>query len=434
MTEVRAPASGHDQVAARRAVEALRSGVPSRAAVAALGSAQSEIEDRFTGLLEQAQEGSVRARHPAAGLLIGGGFGSGKSHLVEHLAQLALEAGFVVGRVVVSKETPLYDPVKVFRAATASAVVPGGHGPALVEAAAGLDPGTPAHAELWRWVSSPGAGLNERFAATLLLFDRLGATDGELHDAVVRFWSGDPIKVADVRRRLREVGEARYPLPSVPARELARQRFRFATRLMVAAGYAGWLVLFDEVELIGRYSVLQRGRSYAELARWLRGEPEDPGLPLVSVLAMTDDFEAAVLSGKSDRELVPAKLRSRQTLENDELAALAEVGMRAIDQDMLLLAPPDDAELDRAYGRLKQLHGEAFGWDPPDVAGLERLGATRMRQYVRAWINEWDLVRLDPEFAPQTEVVGGALDGATGYREDPDLEGTASEGTSDSSP
>ncbi len=168
MTEVRAPASGHDQVAARRAVEALRSGVPSRAAVAALGSAQSEIEDRFTGLLEQAQEGSVRARHPAAGLLIGGGFGSGKSHLVEHLAQLALEAGFVVGRVVVSKETPLYDPVKVFRAATASAVVPGGHGPALVEAAAGLDRAVPGDAAAVRPARRHRRGAPRRDRALLV--------------------------------------------------------------------------------------------------------------------------------------------------------------------------------------------------------------------------------------------------------------------------
>ncbi len=49
-----------------------------------------------------------------------------------------------------------------------------------------------------------------------------------------------------------------------------------------------------------------------------------------------------------------------------------------------------------------------------------------------AWINEWDLVRLDPEFAPETEVAGGALHGASAYREDPDLEGTAPDGTSDS--
>ena len=92
--------------------------------------------------------------------------------------------------------------------------------------------------------------------------------------------------------------------------------------------------------------------------------------------------------------------------------------MRLIEHDMLLLEPPDDDELDRAYAALKRLHGDAFGWEPPDVPGLERLGATRMRQYVRAWINEWDLVRLDPEFQPQSEAVSIT----SNYNEDSSLE------------
>jgi hypothetical protein len=76
---------------------------------------------------------------------------------------------------------------------------------------------------------------------------------------------------------------------------------------------------------------------------------------------------------------------------------------------------------DKGLVALIKLHGGAFGWSPPDVAGLERLGATRMRQYVRSWINEWDLVRLDPSFLPQTEVISIATD----YREDTALESTA---------
>jgi len=412
------------QVAARRAVEALRAGVPSRAAVAALGAAQTEIEDRFTTLLEQVGEGQAQPARPG-GLLVGGGFGAGKSHLLEHLTHLAVQAGFVVSRVVVSKETPLHDPAKVFRAAAESAVLPRGYerGSAIAEAASMLDPESAAWAELSRWVSASHSGLNERFAATLLLYGRFAANDGELAEAITRFWSGDPIRVTELRRRLREAGE-RYPLPAVPARELARQRIRFAARLFAAAGFPGWVVLFDEVELIGRYSVLQRGRSYAELARWVhRDGTTNQGIPLVSVLAMTDDFEAAVVSGKNDREVVPAKFRARQTQEWDETAGRAELGMRIIDREMVLLAPPDSAELDRAYVRLKDLHGEAFGWDPPDVTGLERLAGTRMRQYVRAWINEWDLVRLDPEFTPDTEVAGDAVAAASDYREDSELEG-----------
>lgn len=406
------------QVARRRVVEALRAGVPSRDTVAMLGSSQPEIEDRFSALADQLASLPGSGVHPG-GVLIGGGFGSGKSHVLEHLGRLALQAGFVVSKVVVSKETPLHDPAKVLRAAMASAVVPGYQGRALAEVAASLKVDSPAYSELYRWTHSPASGLNERFAASLFLFERLRTGDEEFAELLVRFWAGDPIRVSDLRRRLKEAGEAAsYPLPPVPERELARQRFRFAARLMRAAGHAGWIILFDEVELIGRYSLLQRARSYSELARWMRVGQDDPGVPLAAIAAITDDFEAAVLSAKGDFDVVPAKLRARQTPEFDALATLAETGMRIIDRDMVLLRQPEAAELDRTYRQLKELHGEAFGWDPPDIPGLERLAATRMRQYVRAWINEWDLVRLDPSYRPDIEVV----DVVVGYAEDRDLD------------
>jgi hypothetical protein len=404
------------RIRARRAVEALRSGVPSRDAVAALGSGQSEIEDRFLGLLDH--DGPV-GRGASRGLLLGGGFGAGKSHVLEHLAHLALERDYVVSRVVISKETPLHDPVKVLRAAVESAVLPSGGSGAVAEAALTLSAESPAYAELLRWASGRGAPVDERFALTLALLPRLQGDEGDFAEAIVRFWSGEPLGVAELRRQARVLGQGRPALTTVTARELARQRFRFLGRLFVATGYRGWVIFFDEVELIGRYTPLQRGRSYAELAGWLRPDPDDPASPLVPVLAMTDDYDAALLTAKNDRETIPARLRAKQTAEFDEMAAAAETGMRAIERQMVLLVPPDRAELDRAYARLKGLHADAFAWDPPDVAGLERLGATRMRQYVRAWINEWDLVRLDPSFRPDTEVV----EVTAPYDEQPELDG-----------
>ncbi|HEU4347061.1 MAG TPA: BREX system ATP-binding domain-containing protein [Actinoplanes sp.] len=402
------------RAAQRRAIEALRAGVPSGDAVAALGSGQSAIEDRFLALREAAAGGT------AGGLLLGGGFGAGKSHLLEHLARLALDAGFTVSKVVISKETPLYDPAKVFRTAADSAVRAGQARPALIEAAASVDVDGRAYAELLRWASSSGSALNERFPATLALFAQLRDRDAVFADAILRFWSGDPISVPELRRRLREIGEPRATLSPVTAAELGRQRLRFASRLLTAAGSSGWVILFDEVELIGRYSLQQRAKSYAELARWMRGE-HGGAVPLAAVFAMTDDFEAAVITGRNDRELIPAKLRAKDTPEATALAAAAQAGMRIIDRETHLLTPPDDIELKHAYSRVREMHGAAFDWQPPDVAGLERLGATRMRQYVRAWINEWDLVRLDPGYRPETEMI----DLATDYREDPDLERAA---------
>ncbi len=404
-----------NRLAARRAVEALRSGVPSRDAVTALGSGQSEIEDRFTTLID----GIGQVRTGPRGLLLGGGFGAGKSHVLEHLTHLSLDRGYAVSRIVVSKETPLHDPAKVLRAAVESAVLPDGSVGAVAEAAAGLDPDGPAFTELIRWASGPSAPVDEWFPLTLTLLPRVQAGDDNFADAIVRFWSGDRLAVADVRRQAKFAGLGRPALAAVPARELARQRFRFLARLLVAAGCEGWVLLFDEVELIGRYTLQQRGRSYAELVHWLQPDADDPASPLATVLAMTDDFDAAVLTAKNDREVVPAKLRAKQSAEWDEIASRAETAMGLIERDMLLLTAPDTDELDYAYQRLKSLHSEAFGWNAPEVAGLERLGTTRMRQYVRAWINEWDLVRLDPSYRPRTEVA--ALTFSYAEQPDPDV-------------
>ena len=412
-------AMGDVTVARRRAVEALRAGVPNRDAVAAMGSSQRVVETRFTELLERVRLLPRSGTHPG-GLLVAGGFGSGKSHVLEHLRHLALEGGFMVSRVVVSKETPLHDPAKMLRAAVETAVVPGRQGGALAEIAARLDFAGPAFTELRHWAHSPEGSVNQRFAATLFLFENLRDADPEFADLIVRFWGGDKIHVGELRKRLRELGEAAtYLLQAVPERELALQRFRFLARLAKAGGFAGWVLLVDEVELIGRYSLLQRARSYGEVARWVRGLPDDPAAPLLAVLTITDDFDEAVLHAKNDLEVVPNKLRSRQNPADDALAGQAEVGMRIIEREVERLHQPDEVELERAYARLKEIHAEAYGWDPPDVEGLERLGTTRMRQYVRAWINEWDLVRLDPGYHPETEVA--AL--PSGYDEETDLEG-----------
>ena len=218
-------------VAARRAIEALRAGVPSRDAVAALGSGQPAIEDRFDALCEAAADGT------AGGLLLGGGFGAGKSHLLEHLARLALDAGFTVSRVVISKETPLHDPVKVFRAAADSAVRAGQARPAIVEAAAALDLDGRAYAELLRWASSSGCRAQRAVPRDAGAVRAASASATRCsRTTILRFWSGDPIAVPELRRRLQEIGEQRPALPPVAAAELGRQRLRFAARLLAAAG------------------------------------------------------------------------------------------------------------------------------------------------------------------------------------------------------
>jgi len=379
----------------RRALEALRNGVPNREAVGLLGCNQHAAEGAFQEMLS-----GVPALMPegkqAPGILIAGGFGAGKSHLLDCFEQLALSQNFVCSRVVVSKETPLFDAAKMYAAAADAASVPELRGEALREVAQRLDPKSARYAEFSQWANGTSSRLNRVFPATVLLYERLG-NDPELVDQIIDFWLGERLSVAPVRRALKQIDSlAAYSFKAPKIKELAIQRFHFTSRMITAAGYSGWVLLIDEVELIGRYSLLQRGRSYAELARWMGRIKGDVCPGLATVAAITDDFGLAVLQEKSDRDIVGTRLRAKDTDEYRAIASRAETGMRLLQRDGIDLKAPDDATLLRTYHLLKEIHAKAYDWTPPEIPTAEMSATRRMRSYVRRWINEWDLMRLYP--------------------------------------
>ena len=388
----------------RRALEALRNGVPNISAVSALGSNQHAAEEAFLQRLSGVEAFSREGKQ-VPGLLLAGGFGTGKSHTLDYFEHLAIANYFVCSRVVVSKETPLYDPAKVYLTAIDCAVVPGLSGEAIREIALRLQPKGPKYARFLEWANSPDSGLSPVFMATLLLHERLN-NDPELVDQITRFWSGEPLSISRVRQGLKQVNcSAGYALKPIKAKDLALQRFTFMSRLILTAGYSGWVLLIDEVELIGRYSLLQRGRSYAELARWM-GRVEGETYPgLTAVAAITDDFCLAVLQEKSDRDRIGTKFRGKGTFEYTSLAGRAETGMRIIERETLTLKAPDESDLGETYLRLKEIHKKAYGWEPPEIPTANASLTRRMRSYVRRWVNEWDLRRLYPgaELAPEDE-------------------------------
>jgi hypothetical protein len=402
----------------RRALEALRNGVPNRDAVCVLGSGQPEIDHRFSEQLALV-ESAVLEERQVPGLLIAGGFGTGKSHLLEYFEHLALSGNFVCSRIVISKETPLYDPAKVYSAAIETAVVPKLTGQAIKEIALRLKPDSLRYAEFSKWANRDDSGVNALFPATLLLHERL-KNDLDMVEEITSFWSGDKLPVKRARDGLKQIGQtSAYALKAVPVRELALQRFHFASRLIIGAGYNGWVLLIDEVELIGRYSLLQRGKSYAELARWMGkiAGQQYPGLTAVATI--TDDFATKVLSDKGDRDSVRPKLHSKGTDEFMALAAQAEAGMRIIEREAITLSNPTQTTLKRTYDQLRVVYREAYGWSPPDFIFPEWALHTRaMRSYVRRWIYEWDLKRLFPDEKQEIEERVLRPD----YTEDKDLE------------
>lgn len=400
----------------RRAIEALRAGVPNQDAVQSLGSSQSELERRFREQLKAAREDFLEGRQ-SSGTLVAGDFGTGKSHLLEYFKHVALKDDFVCSKIVISKETPLHNPAKLYRAAIESATIPGKRGTGLTEIVTRLDFNSPAYAELYKWTHAADSGISSRFAATLYLYEHAKGDD-EMRDRVIRFWSGDPINTSELRKYLKDMGEAvTYKVDNVPVSQLALQRRLLTPRLMIAAGYSGWVWLIDEAELIGRYSLKQRARSYAELAR-LMGKLEGFNLPgLTCVFAISADFESAVLEYRNDEERIPAKFQSTANQADSLLAGQAERGMQLIRREKSPLERLSDAAIHDTFEKVRAVYAAAYGWEPPADYALPDITA-RIRQHIKRWITEWDLRRLYPDYKPQIETSELKQD----YGEMPELE------------
>ena len=411
--------NGKDALDCRRALEGLRNGVPNEKAVEMLGCNQSQAEDQFKKLLSKAVD-SDDPPLSSLGMLVSGDFGTGKSHLLSYLEHHALSQNFVCSKVTISKETPLYKMDKVFKSAIDHGRMPDRTGQLMEELGLKLDGSSGAYARFFQWANSEQSGLHSIFPATLMVHER--ANDFELMSKIRAFWSGERIRVPDVKNGLKQIDQlSTYPFRAPKARELPPQHLRFATELVKGAGYKGWVILLDEIELIGTYSVLQRARSYAELTR-LWGKIEDEQYPgLIVVGTVTSDFTSAILSdsehSKKDRRFAAERLRSRG---EDVAAARAATGMRTLEREAIQLEPPTDEDVNATVETLRQIHSTAYGWDAlPLEAKAGGAGYQgRMRYKVRAAINEWDLLRLYPNARPETE----GTEFVPQYEESPELE------------
>ena len=410
-------AMANGDVSHQRAMEALRSGVPNRDVVKVLGSHQPNLEGNFRRLLQQMSTQAPQGI-PTKGLVIEGGFGSGKSHLLKALQHVALEQNFVCSPIVISKETPFYNVATLFRSAINDALVPGKQGDALTEVAGDLNFQSPQYDELYDWVHRKEQGCDSRFAATLYLYERM-INDPELSHRMIRFWAGDPLSNGQLKKYLQGCApEIPYIFDKLSVQDLAWHRFQFVSRLMMAAGYKGWILLIDEAEIIGRYSFKQRTKSYVEVARWL-GALEDTVCPGISaIVALTDDFQSVVLDEKQDTHKIEQLCQEAEGGDPANLAHAALRGIRLIEQESESLIRPYAPMVDALYEQLRELHGSAYSWNPPPVSAVEKLSSTRMREYVRGWITEWDLRRLYPEAQLDIEIV----DVVQTYEEDQELE------------
>ena len=375
-------------VEARGAIEALRSGVPSRRAVAQLGTTQQEIKARFDAALA-----SIGARQGAKPLVLTANFGAGKSHLLEYLQSLAEREQFVTSYVVVSPEMPLGNPHVVLKEIAESAIAPGRVGKALHALASDLRENSPPYADLRLWARE--AGINERFCALLHLYEEF-RLDPELQTQILDDFEGKPLKKTLIKQKLKEIGElSGYDLSSPRNALLAHDRIRLLAQVYRACTGKGLVVFFDEVERIAKFSLNQRIAAYQELAWWDEIAGQE-GSAILPVFAMTENFLHEFLMGdRSDTSKFFSTVLGFAQEERDQSALR---GIELLKTNCFLESPTPEQEEEIKY-RIKTIYEQAYGVTLPTLP-QERLDVrTTVRSEIRRWITLWDLYRYDPEYA-----------------------------------
>jgi hypothetical protein len=232
---------------------------------------------------------------------------------------------------------------------------------------------------------------------------------------------GFPMQVSEFRALLHDVGELDTRGITRPSTTNYTQRFEFISRLLVSAGYNGWILLVDELEVVAKYTLLQRAKSYANLAQ-LFGSGATLAPQYVGVVAtITPDYVAEVLRGARKNDLQQI-LNKYSEGRNQQFVVGAVAGMKLIESEGILMQTPNQREVDEAYRAVAELYSHAYdNWETPDVSASHEYSSTgRMRQYVRSWINAWDLRRIyHYEARPEDIIID---DVKHDYEEDPDIQ------------
>jgi hypothetical protein len=384
-------------VRARSAIESLRSGVPSRDAVAQLGTTQQDVRERFEEAMDAISEG--QGVEP---IVISATFGAGKTHLLNYLQSLAEREGFVSSYVVISPEMPLGNGYLVVKALSEAAHAPGLTGKAVRTLAAGLKTDSEAYRGLVEWART--ANIDDRFRALLHLYEAFRA-DEEFRVQILNDFEGRPLLKTIIKNRLRLINEAAaYDLTGPRNALLAHDRIRLLAQFFRTCGCKGWVVLFDEMERVGRFSLNQRLAAYSELG-WWRTAAEKAGSALLPVFTTASGFVAETVTGGTHDE---QRLLSGSYLQ-DERDQQARRGIEILKSPFRLESPTPAQEEEIKY-RVKAIYEQAYGVPTPVLPELRGDVRTSIRSEIRRWITLWDLHRYYPSYQAEVAVEEVHLD------------------------
>ena len=361
---------------ARHIIEALRSGIPSHAVGQYFSEARPLIMQEIIQDLDE-----VRDEGKSKGKIISGKYGEGKTHLLNTVFNLAHANNMVVSYISLSKETPFDKLYLVYQKLVHNTYLPKRLQPGFMQEFEQLTPNSPLTNELLL------------FAAKQLDTDRLyyilrsyvNTDDQDEKFLLQTDLEGDFVPNLQIKQIYRRIFDEKvsFNVNFVKFKHY-QDYFSFLSHLFILLGYSGWVILFDEAELMGRLGKKTRLKAYGNMAKFLF--PQKHLESVYSMFAISASYGEDVIEGKHEFENLA------EFFAEEDARSIRQV-LEAIRQAPQL-TPLTKDEIHGILRKLIYFHGRAYDWEPK--AGVEEIiksidnGGHLLRTKIRSAIEYLD--------------------------------------------
>ena len=347
---------------ARHVIEALRSGIPSRAVGQYFSEARPGIMKEISGHLDETCETGK-----SKGMIIAGKYGEGKTHLLNTVFSMAHSNNMVVSYLSLSKETPFDKLYLVYQKLVNNTFLPKRVQPGFTQILEKMTPGSPAANELLLYAAKH----LETDKLYYLLRAYLNTEDLDEKFMLQADLEGDFIANVLLKQIYRRIYNERVKYNvNFSKTKHCGDYFSFLSRLFCLMGYNGWVILIDETELIGRLSKKARLNAYRNMAQFLLPDERLEGI--YTLFALGASYTEDVIETKHDYE----NLEEIYPEQQEPIRTVLNLITRAQQ-----LAPLTDSEIREVLKKIQVFHGRAYDWNPNISMGTI-LAATQSGGYL----------------------------------------------------
>lgn len=360
---------------ARHIIEALRSGIPSRAVGQYFSEARPKILKEISGRLD-----AVCEQGRSSGMIISGKYGEGKTHLLNTVFSLADSAHMAVSYLSLSKETPMDKLYLIYQKMIQSTYLPGRKQPGFMHEIEKISANSPIANEMLFYAAKQ----LETDKLYYLFRSYLNTEDSDEKFLLQADLEGDFIANAPLKKIYRRIfGQpVKYNVNFAKTRH-CHDYFAFMSHLFLQMGYSGWVILIDETELMGRLGKKARINAYRNMASFLL--PDQCPESTFTLFALSASYAEDVIEGKHEYENLEAVCPQAP----EPARTVLDLMVRSPQ-----LLPLSKDEINEILYKIQEFHGKAYEWTPglpvSTLTEATRSGGYLLRTKIRAAIEFLD--------------------------------------------